>query len=120
LPLPKKASGAGQPPRPWFWSNHPVGTGVACAMLTIAIGLWAGGLIRARAADGILVVQVNEPDPDLYVDGEKVIIAWQNGGVKAEVGVKPGTRKVELKNTNVDNKQRKTCPALSCRHLGQK
>ena len=27
-----------------------------------------------RAADGILVVQVNEPNPDLYVDGEKVAI----------------------------------------------
>jgi serine/threonine protein kinase len=97
LPPPEKASGAGKPPKPWFWSNHPVGTGVACALLTIAIGLWAGGLIRVRTADGILVVQVNEPNPDLYVDGEKVTIAWQNGGVKAEVGVKPGTRKVELK-----------------------
>ena len=97
LPPPEKASGAGQPPKPWFWSNHPVGTGVACALLTIAIGLWAGGLIRVRTADGILVVQVNEPNPDLYVDGEKVTVAWQNGGVKAEIGVKPGTRKVELK-----------------------
>ncbi len=50
-----------------------------------------------RTADGILVIEVNEPDPDLYVDGEKVTITWQNGGVKAEVRVKPGTRKVELK-----------------------
>ena len=37
------------------------------------------------------------PNPDLYVDGQKVTVVWQNGGKKAEVGVKPGTRKVELK-----------------------
>jgi formylglycine-generating enzyme required for sulfatase activity/serine/threonine protein kinase len=92
-----KALGSGQPPKPWFWSNHPVGTAVAFALLIIAIGLWAGSVIRVRTADGILVVEVNEPNPDVYVDGEKVTVAWQNGGVKAEVGVKPGTRKVELK-----------------------
>ncbi len=50
-----------------------------------------------RTADGILVVRVNEPSPDLYVDGEKVTVVWQDGGVKAEIGAKPGTRKVELK-----------------------
>ena len=71
--------------------------GVACVLLSIAIGLWAGGVIRVRTADGILVIKVNEPNPDLYVDGEKVTVTWQNGGMKAEVRVKPGTRKVELK-----------------------
>jgi serine/threonine protein kinase/formylglycine-generating enzyme required for sulfatase activity len=69
----------------------------ACALLAIAIVLGAVGVFRLRTADGILVLEVNEPNPDLYVDGEKVTVAWQNGGVKAEVGVKPGTRKVELK-----------------------
>ena len=69
------------------------------ALMTIAIGgvLWAAGVFRVRTADGTLVVEVNEPNPDVYVDGEKVTVAWQNGGVKAEVTVKPGTRKVELK-----------------------
>jgi hypothetical protein len=69
------------------------------ALMTIAIGgvLWAAGVFRVRTADGTLVVEVNEPNPDVYVDGEKVTVAWQNGGVRAEVAVKPGTRKVELK-----------------------
>jgi len=85
------------PARPRVWSNQRVVTGIACALITIALAFWAGGVLRVRTADGILVVQVNVPNPDLYVDGEKVTVAWQNGGVKAEVGVKPGTRKVELK-----------------------
>jgi serine/threonine protein kinase len=83
--------------RPRVWSNFLIVIGIACAFFAIAIGLWASGLLRVRTADGILVVQVNEPDPDLYVDGEKVTAVWQNGGMKAEVTVKPGTRKVELK-----------------------
>jgi serine/threonine protein kinase len=69
------------------------------ALMTIAIGgvLWAAGVFHVRTAEGTLVVEVNEPNPDVYVDGAKVTVAWQNGGVKAEVAVKPGTRKVELK-----------------------
>ncbi len=93
----EKAFEAGPPPQPWFWSSQAVGIGVACALLTIAIGLWAVGAFRARTADGILVIKVNEPNPELYVDGEKVTVSWQNGGMKAEVGVNAGKRKVELK-----------------------
>jgi serine/threonine protein kinase len=69
----------------------------ACVLLTIAIAIWAVAVFRVRTANGILVVEVNVPNPDVYVDGEKVTVVWQNGGKKAEVGVKPGTRKVELK-----------------------
>ena len=69
----------------------------ALALVAIGIGFWAGGAIRVRTADGTLVVEVNEPNPDVYVDGERVAVTWQDGGMKAEIGVKPGTRKVELK-----------------------
>jgi formylglycine-generating enzyme required for sulfatase activity/serine/threonine protein kinase len=85
------------PARPPVWSNPLLVTGIACVLITIAIGFWASGVFRVRTADGVLVVQVNVPNPDLYVDGEKVTVVWQNGGVKAEIGVRPGTRKVELK-----------------------
>ncbi len=81
--------------RGWF---NPLD--IACivfVLLTIAVGIWAVAVFRVRTVDGTLVVEVNEPNPDVYVDGEKVTVAWQNGGVKAEVTVKPGTRKVELK-----------------------
>jgi formylglycine-generating enzyme required for sulfatase activity/serine/threonine protein kinase len=42
------------PARPRVWSNQLVVTGIACALMTIAIGSWAGGVLRARTADGIL------------------------------------------------------------------
>jgi formylglycine-generating enzyme required for sulfatase activity/serine/threonine protein kinase len=82
--------------KPWFRSNLPVAIGIAFALPTIAIVLWAA-VFRVSTADGILVVEVNEPNPDVYVDGEKITVTWQNGGVKAEVEAKPGTRNVELK-----------------------
>src|SRR5262249_42862104 len=52
---------------------------------------------QAKIKDGILVVEVNEPNPDVYVDGDKVTVAWGNGGTKTEIQVKPGRRKVEVK-----------------------
>ena len=83
--------------RPRVWSNQPVVTKIAFVLITVAIGFWAGGVPRVRIAGGILVVQVNAPSPDLYVDGEKVSVVWQDGGVKAEIRARPGAHKVELK-----------------------
>jgi formylglycine-generating enzyme required for sulfatase activity/serine/threonine protein kinase len=70
---------------------------VAFGLLAIILGFWAVVVFRVSTAEGVLIVQVNEPDAELFVDGERVTVTWQNGGLKAEVGVKPGTRKVELK-----------------------
>jgi serine/threonine protein kinase len=77
--------------------NGGLVVGLAFGVLILVLGFWAVVVFRVTTAEGILVVQVNEPDPEFYVDGEKVTVAWQNGGLKAEVGFKPGTRKVELK-----------------------
>jgi formylglycine-generating enzyme required for sulfatase activity/predicted Ser/Thr protein kinase len=38
------------PARPRVWSNQWVVTGIACALITIAIGFWAGGVLRLRTA----------------------------------------------------------------------
>jgi formylglycine-generating enzyme required for sulfatase activity len=78
----------------------PIGlaASVAVALLTMAIGgLWAAGVFRVRTADGILVVEVNEPNPDVYLDGAQMTVAWAAGGHKAEIKVKPGTHQVEVK-----------------------
>jgi formylglycine-generating enzyme required for sulfatase activity/tRNA A-37 threonylcarbamoyl transferase component Bud32 len=79
----------------WSW-RWLLGIGVA-ALLAGALGLWAGGVFRLRTPEGTLVVEVNVPKPEVYVDGDKVTVTWGEGGKTAVVGLRPGTRKVEVK-----------------------
>jgi eukaryotic-like serine/threonine-protein kinase len=75
-----------------------IGSGIGVGVLLLALlGLWASGVFRLKTAEVILVVEVNEPEPDVYVDGDKVTVTWGKDGKRAEVRLKPGTRKVELK-----------------------
>jgi formylglycine-generating enzyme required for sulfatase activity len=69
--------------------------GGAVLLLAGALGLWA--VFRLKTADGLLVVEVNEPNPDVYVDGDKMTVIWGKDGTTAEIRLKPGTRKVEVK-----------------------
>jgi formylglycine-generating enzyme required for sulfatase activity len=72
--------------------------GVVAALLLAGVaGLWAGGVFRLRTAEGILVVEVNEKNPDVYVDGERMTVTWGEGGKSAIIRVRPGTHKVEVK-----------------------
>jgi formylglycine-generating enzyme required for sulfatase activity/tRNA A-37 threonylcarbamoyl transferase component Bud32 len=84
---------------PAWWRRPPVlaGFAAAAAALTVLMGLWAGGGFKGKARDGLLVVEVNEPNPEVYVDGDRMTVSWDNGGKKAEIQVKPGTRKVLVK-----------------------
>jgi hypothetical protein len=52
-------------------------------------------------------VQVNEPNAEVYVDGDRMTVSWNDGGTKAEIHVKPGSRKVEVKKDgfSVDGKE---------------
>ena len=83
------------------------GAAAACLLLLVLGGLWAAGVFKVKTADGILVVQVNEPNAEVFVDGERVTVTWGDGGKRAEVHVKPGTRKVEVKKDGfgVDGKE---------------
>ncbi len=74
-----------------------IGGGVGVALLAGLIVLGAASVFKVKTADGVLVVQVNEPNPEVYVDGERVTVSWDDGGKKAEIRVRPGTRKVEVK-----------------------
>ena len=68
------------------------GAGAGVAMLLALVILWA--VFRVKTADGsILVIEVNEPNADVFVDGEKVAVTWDKGSKRAEIGVKPGTKK---------------------------
>jgi serine/threonine protein kinase len=93
----RRSKGKARPARPFFgqsrWLWPAVGGGL---LLILCLGLWAGGVFRVKTKDGVLIVEVNETNPDVYVDGDKVTVTWENGGKKAEVRVRPGTRKVQV------------------------
>jgi WD40 repeat protein/serine/threonine protein kinase len=94
--------GAGAEDRPrgapeWkLWAGLLL-AGLAPMLLICAIALWASGVFRVNSPEGILVVEVNEPRPDVYVDGARVTANWRDDGKTAEIRLKPGTRKVEVK-----------------------
>ncbi len=74
-----------------------LGAGVGAGVLLLALlGMWAGGVFKVRTPDGILVLEVNEPNPEVLVDGAKATLTWDHGGKKAEIRVKPGTHRVEV------------------------
>ena len=60
-----------------------LGAGIAAALAAVLLGLWAGGVFRLRTPDGILVVEVNEANPDVFVDGDKMTVTWDKGGKPA-------------------------------------
>jgi serine/threonine protein kinase len=74
-----------------------IGGVIAAGVLLIGLlGLWAGGVFRVKTPEGTLVVEVNVPNPDVYVDGRKMTVSWDKGGTKAEISVQPGTREVKV------------------------
>src|SRR5205085_3465390 len=84
--------GKSSPQRKWL-----IGGGIAGGVLLIGLlSLWAGGVFRVKTPEGTLVVEVNVPNPDVYVDGGKMTVSWDEGGKKAEIRVPPGTREVTV------------------------
>ncbi len=70
---------------------------IAAGVLLLGlVGLWAGGVFRVKTPEGTLVVQVNAPNPDVYVDGRKVTVSWDEGGKRAEIRVPAGSREVRV------------------------
>ena len=87
IPAVKKAkrgrvvAAANRPPK-----SFVIGAGVTVCLLLAALGiLWAGGVFKVKTADGILVVQVNEPNAEVFVDGDRMTVSWDDGGTKAEI-----------------------------------
>ncbi len=74
-----------------------LGAGVAGLLLAGVLGLWAAGVFRAKMAEGTLIVHVNEPSPDVYVDGSKMAVTWEDDGKTAVLRLRPGARKLEVK-----------------------
>ena len=56
-----------------------------------------GGLFKIRTTQGVIVLQVNEANAEVSVDGEKVAVRWGADGKSAEITVPPGKHRVEVK-----------------------
>ncbi len=55
-----------------------------------------GVLFQIRTVDGVLTIEVNEPNADIVIDGHKATVRWDAGGKQAEISLPPGTRKIEV------------------------
>ena len=85
-----------------WWRGRPRGMkwiGLAAAVLLAGlIGLWAGGIfVKVPTKEGTLVLEVNEPGAEVFVDGKKADVIWADGTKKATVQVKAGERQVDVK-----------------------
>ncbi|MFL5241602.1 MAG: protein kinase domain-containing protein [Gemmataceae bacterium] len=70
---------------------------LAGIVIAVLISLWAAGMFKVKTREGVLTVEVNEPDAEVFVDGEKVTVSWDASGKRTEIRVKPGTHQIELK-----------------------
>jgi formylglycine-generating enzyme required for sulfatase activity len=85
------------PGKPSPWRRWLIGGAIAGGVLLIGLlGSLASGVFRVKTPEGTLVVTVNLPNPDVYVDGKKMTVRWEKGGKKAEIRVSAGTREVEV------------------------
>jgi serine/threonine protein kinase len=101
---PRTASGERKQAKaaPAVWRRRPAvlaGAGI----LLLAVGAWllAGVVFRVRVktpdGEAVLVVEVDQPGAEVLVDGDRTHVTWGDAGKRAEVRVKPGTHKVEVK-----------------------
>jgi serine/threonine protein kinase len=72
-----------------------VGGLLAVALIVLA-GIVIKLSVKSEAGNALLVVTVDVPNADVYVDGEKVAVTWGSGGHKAAIAVTPGTHEVEV------------------------
>jgi serine/threonine protein kinase/Leucine-rich repeat (LRR) protein len=99
VPKPKKAPAAAKDTRPAWYRRPPVLAATGAAVLALGLGAWllAGVIFKVKTKDGILIVEVNEPNPEVLIDGAKMTLSWDNGGKQAEVSLPPGTHQIEVK-----------------------
>jgi serine/threonine protein kinase len=79
------------------WWKHP---GVMAAAASVFLGLFvmAAVIIKVMTTDGsILVIEVNEPNSDVFVDGEKVSVTSRDGRTRTEITRATDPNRVQVK-----------------------
>ena len=64
-------------------------------MTLVGLGLLAGGVFKSKSNDGLLVVQVNEPNANIFVDGDPLTATWRRR--QDQVLGEAGNHQVEVK-----------------------
>jgi hypothetical protein len=78
--------------RPWM-----LGPIVSGLLLAVLFAFWVSAMFHVRTTDATLVIEVNEPEPEVYVDGEKTTVTWTKDGKSATLHLKPGTHNVKVR-----------------------
>ncbi len=74
---------------------------VALGLVLLAIGAIAVGSLFIQTKDGTIELTDLDPDAVVFVDGDKVTVKWADGKQSAEIRVRPGTRKIEVKQGDI-------------------
>ena len=99
IPAPEHLSDA-RPPAPEARRRRPhwLVPSLAVGMLLLALAVaWAAGLLSLRTKDGVLVMDGVPEQAQVYVDQERIILHWPEGGGSLEVTVPAGRRGVQVK-----------------------
>jgi serine/threonine protein kinase len=81
-----------------------IGGGLGVGMLLLGLlGMWASGVfeVKVKTKDGTIELRNLPAEAEVLVDGAKVTVTWGKDGKKAEITVKPGSHKVEVKKDDV-------------------
>ena len=78
---------------------HPgIFVGIAVGILGLGLlAAWAGGVFKVKTKEGTIELTGLAEDSEVFVDGEKVTVTWAKGKQTAELRVKQGTHKVEVR-----------------------
>jgi serine/threonine protein kinase len=77
--------------------NLALVAGIGVVVL-LALGGWllSGVILRVRTSEGVVLLQLDQPGAEVFVDGAKVQVTWGADGKKADIRVKPGTRELSV------------------------
>jgi serine/threonine protein kinase len=69
---------------------------VVLALAVAGIAAFAG-LFKIRTPEGTIALSVNQPDTEVTVDGQKIVVLWGADHKTAEITATPGKHRIEVK-----------------------
>jgi tRNA A-37 threonylcarbamoyl transferase component Bud32 len=78
-----------------------LGGGLAAGALLVALGAVLAGalLLRVRAPEGVVALQLDPPDAEVAVDGRRIDVSPRGDGGPLEIRLAPGARHLEVRKS---------------------